>query len=75
MVAGCAPIWPDGEVDPDPAAQARRCIEVIEAALAELGGRLSDVVRTRMFVTDAAHADAVGAVEAQARRAIARKRQ
>lgn len=29
-------------------------------ALAEAGGEPADVVRTRMFLTDAAHADAVG---------------
>lgn len=60
MVAGTAPIWPDGSVDPDPAAQARRCLEIMLAALAEAGGSPEDVVRTRTFLTDAAHADAVG---------------
>jgi enamine deaminase RidA (YjgF/YER057c/UK114 family) len=62
IVAGSAPIWPDGSCDPDPRAQARRCCEIIAAALAELGAGTADVVRTRMFVTDAAHAEAVGAV-------------
>lgn len=32
--------------------QAKRCLEIIEEALIELGGDLSHVVRTRMFVTD-----------------------
>ncbi len=36
----------------DAYAQTRRCLEIIEAALAELGAGLADVVRTRMFVTD-----------------------
>jgi enamine deaminase RidA (YjgF/YER057c/UK114 family) len=62
IVGGTAPIWPDGSCDPDPASQARRCLEIIAAALAELGADPADVVRTRMFVTDAAAADAVGAV-------------
>jgi len=61
-VAGTAPVWPDGGCDPDPAAQARRCCEIIAAALAELGGTLDDVVRTRMFVTDPGIAEAVGLV-------------
>ena len=33
--------------------QARRCLEIVAAALAELGASTKDVVRTRMFVTDA----------------------
>ncbi len=59
-VAGTAPIWPDGSCDPDPGAQARRCLEVIEEALSELGAGLEHVVRTRMFISDRAHQDAVG---------------
>jgi enamine deaminase RidA (YjgF/YER057c/UK114 family) len=64
-VGGTAPVWPDGTCDPDPAVQARRCCEIIAAALDELGASLADVVRTRMFVTSADHADAVGAVHAE----------
>ena len=53
-VSGSAPVGADGElVGPgDPYLQAKRCIEIIAAALAEVGADLSDVVRTRMFVTD-----------------------
>ena len=36
----------------DAYAQTKRCLEIIADALAELGADLSDVVRTRMFVTD-----------------------
>ena len=32
--------------------QTKRCLEIIEEALAGLGAELSDVVRTRLFVTD-----------------------
>ena len=60
IVAGTAPIWPDGAVDPDPGAQARRCLEIMLNALEEAGGRASDVVRTRMFITDAADGDRIG---------------
>lgn len=60
LVSGTAPIWPDGTCDPDPEAQARRCLEIIAAALAEAGADVADVVRTRTFVTDPAVADAVG---------------
>jgi enamine deaminase RidA (YjgF/YER057c/UK114 family) len=64
-VSGTAPVWPDGEVDPDPATQARRCIEIALAALAELGGRPEDVVRTRQYVVSPDDADAVGAVHGE----------
>lgn len=60
IVSGTAPIWPDGSCDPDPAVQARRCLEIIAAALAEAGARLDQVVRTRTFLTDRSFADAVG---------------
>lgn len=64
-VSGTAPVWPDGEVDPDPAAQARRCWEIALGALAELGGTPADVVRTRQLLVEAADADAVGAVHGE----------
>lgn len=62
VVSGTAPVWPDGSCDPDSAAQARRCCEIIVGALVELGATPADVVRTRMYVTDASVADAVGLV-------------
>jgi len=64
-ISGTAPVWPDGEVDPDPAVQARRCWEIALAALAELGGRPEDVIRTRQYVVDPTDADAVGAVHGE----------
>jgi enamine deaminase RidA (YjgF/YER057c/UK114 family) len=64
-VAGTAPVWPDGAVDPDPAVQARRCWEIAVAALEELGGRVEDVVRTRQYVVTPDVADAVGAVHGE----------
>ena len=60
VVAGTAPIWEDDSVDPDPGAQARRCLEIMLNALEEAGGSPRDVVRTRMFITDAKHSDVVG---------------
>jgi enamine deaminase RidA (YjgF/YER057c/UK114 family) len=64
-VSGTAPVWPDGSVDPDPAAQARRCWEICLTALEELGGSVDTVVRTRQYVVDAADAEAVGAVHGE----------
>jgi enamine deaminase RidA (YjgF/YER057c/UK114 family) len=57
FVAGTAPIMP-GDADPptDPYGQAKRCLEIVEAALREAGGGLGDVVRTRLLMTDAANA-------------------
>ena len=46
----------------DPVGQARAAFAIIEAALAEAGFALSDVVRTRMYVTDAAYAAPVAEV-------------
>jgi enamine deaminase RidA (YjgF/YER057c/UK114 family) len=60
LVSGTGPIWPDGTTDPDPEAQAARCLEIIVAALAEAGASPEDVVRTRMFLTDPGDGDAVG---------------
>lgn len=60
LVAGTAPIWPDGSCDPDAGVQARRCYEIILAALTELGAEPRHVVRTRVYITDASHTEAVG---------------
>jgi enamine deaminase RidA (YjgF/YER057c/UK114 family) len=53
-VAGTAPIMP-GETDPptDPYAQAKRCLEIIVAALKEVGAGPEHVVRTRAYLTSA----------------------
>jgi enamine deaminase RidA (YjgF/YER057c/UK114 family) len=60
LVSGTTPIWPDGSCDPDPRAQAARCLEIILAALAEAGAGPEHVVRTRMYLVDAADWEAVG---------------
>ena len=58
FVAGCAPIMPDGGDPPaDAYGQAARCLEIVAAALADAGGSLADVVRTRAYLTDAAAFD------------------
>jgi enamine deaminase RidA (YjgF/YER057c/UK114 family) len=64
LVSGTAPIWPDGSCDPDPEAQARRCFEIILAALAEAGVGPEHVVRTRMFLTSGEDGDAVARAHA-----------
>src|SRR5689334_7916779 len=53
-VAGTAPIMP-GEADPPPDAyaQAKRCLEIITAALEQLGAGAEHVVRTRAYLVAA----------------------
>jgi enamine deaminase RidA (YjgF/YER057c/UK114 family) len=62
FVAGTASVGEDGRVahPGDPYRQALRCLEIIEAALRELGAGMEHVVRTRMFVRDPAHWQEVG---------------
>jgi enamine deaminase RidA (YjgF/YER057c/UK114 family) len=65
-VSGTAPVMPDGEPPPEDAyGQARRCLEIIVAALAELGAQPEHVVRTRVFITDAEHWEGVGRAHAE----------
>lgn len=66
LVSGTAPIWPDGSCDPDPAVQARRCLEIILDALARAGAGPGDVVRTRTYITSAKDAEAIGRVHGEA---------
>jgi len=57
-VSGTAPINADGHVSIDAGSQARRCWEIVLAALADLGATAEDVVRTRTYLVTAAAADA-----------------
>ena len=60
-VAGTAPIPRAGEpLAADAYRQMLRCGEIAGEALARLGARPEDVVRTRMYITDPAYADEVG---------------
>ena len=61
-VSGSAAVDENGRLvgEGDMFAQATQCIDVIGAALERLGGSLSDVVRTRTFVTDIDRWDEVG---------------
>jgi enamine deaminase RidA (YjgF/YER057c/UK114 family) len=71
FVSGTAPVMPDGaDPPPDAYGQARRCFEIILAALEEAGASAEHVVRTRMYLTRTedieevgrAHGDVFGAV-------------
>ena len=61
-VSGTAPVADDGSVafPGDPYRQARRCFEIIVAALRAAGAGPEHVVRTRMFAADATDWEAIG---------------
>jgi len=59
-VTGTVGVNADGTYPAGVGAQARRALEIIAAALDALGGRLTDVVRTRLFVTDIAQWEELG---------------
>jgi len=61
-VAGCTAIMEGGVIagPGDPYVQAQQALRNLEDALAKVGARLGDVVRTRMFVTDITQWEAVG---------------
>jgi enamine deaminase RidA (YjgF/YER057c/UK114 family) len=71
-VTGTAPLGPDGKTVGigDPAAQARRCFEIIRRALEGLGASLSDVVRTRILLTRIEDWEAVAQVHEEIFREI-----
>ena len=63
MVAGTAPIEPDGSTTPgDAAAQMERCCAIVAKAIADLDGSIDDVVRTSIYLTDRADFDSVARV-------------
>ncbi|MCY3732967.1 MAG: RidA family protein [Chloroflexi bacterium] len=60
-VSGTAAVETDGSVTPGGAgAQTARCLEIIEAAIEDLGGTLADIVRLRMYITDINQAALMG---------------
>src|SRR3954454_42312 len=62
LVSGTGPVLPDGDCPATTLEQARRCWQIVLAALAEAGATAADVVRTRTFLTPAADPD--GAMQA-----------
>jgi enamine deaminase RidA (YjgF/YER057c/UK114 family) len=66
-VSGTAPLGKDGKTVGvgDPAAQARRCFEIIQQSIERLGGQLTDVVRTRTYLTRIGDWEVVGRVHGE----------
>jgi enamine deaminase RidA (YjgF/YER057c/UK114 family) len=65
FVSGTCAVWPDGEVDPDAGVQARRALEIVGSALGEVGASVSHVVRTRIYLVDAADFAAVASAHGE----------
>ncbi|MDO9083457.1 MAG: RidA family protein [Humidesulfovibrio sp.] len=58
-VSGTCGVEADGSVAPDMYGQAKRALQIISDALGQAGAGMQDVVRTRIFVTDASKFDAI----------------
>jgi enamine deaminase RidA (YjgF/YER057c/UK114 family) len=58
-VSGTVGVAADGSTPDGPYAQTKRALEIIQNALAEAGAELSHVVRTRLYLADISHFDAV----------------
>jgi len=62
FVTGTVGINADKTYTADVGAQAKRSLEIIKGAIEALGGKITDVVRTRMFVTDVSQWEKVAQV-------------
>lgn len=60
FVTGTVGLEADGSYAPTVKGQAQRALTIIGAAIEALGGKLSDVVRTRIYVTDISKWQEVG---------------
>jgi enamine deaminase RidA (YjgF/YER057c/UK114 family) len=64
-VTGTVGIGADGKYSPSMEQQTRRSLAIIEAAISALGGKLSQVIRTRMYVTDVSKWEEVAKVHGE----------
>jgi enamine deaminase RidA (YjgF/YER057c/UK114 family) len=64
-VTGTVGVNADGKYSPSLAEQTRRSLEIIRAAIEALGGRLDQVIRTRMYVTDVSQWEQVALVHGE----------
>lgn len=71
-VTGTVAAGPDGAAlcPGDPYGQTRAALAIIERALADVGAAMTDVVRTRLYVTDIDQWEAVGRAHAEVFAAI-----
>ena len=70
-VAGTAGIGADGSVvSDDVVEQMRRALELVKAAIEDLGGSLEDVIMTRIYVSDVHNIDSVAVIHGEVFRDI-----
>ena len=70
-VAGTAGLREDGQViSDDVVEQMRRALEIVRTAIEQLGGKLEDVVITRVYVSDVRNIDSVAVVHGELFREI-----
>jgi enamine deaminase RidA (YjgF/YER057c/UK114 family) len=61
-VTGTVGIGADGKYSPSLVDQTRRSLQIIQAAIESLGGKLEQIIRTRIFVTDVSKWEQVASV-------------
>ncbi|CAN5488151.1 RidA family protein [soil metagenome] len=64
-VTGTVGISANGQYSADLGEQTRRSLAIIQAAIEKLGGKITDVIRTRMFVTDVTQWEQVAKVHGE----------
>jgi enamine deaminase RidA (YjgF/YER057c/UK114 family) len=64
-VSGTVGVNADGKYPPSAGEQTRRSLQIIRAAIEALGGKIEDVIRTRMFVTDVSKWEEVAKVHGE----------
>ncbi len=64
-VTGTVGINSDGSYSPSLSDQTRRSLAIIQGAIEALGGKMRDVIRTRMFVTDVSQWEQVAKVHGE----------
>jgi enamine deaminase RidA (YjgF/YER057c/UK114 family) len=64
-VSGTVGANADGKYSPSVGEQTRRSLLIIRAAIEALGGKIEDVIRTRMFVTDVSKWEEVAKVHGE----------
>jgi enamine deaminase RidA (YjgF/YER057c/UK114 family) len=64
-VTGTVGVEADGSYSSSLKAQTRRSLDIVTAAIEALGGKVSDVIRTRIYVTDISKWEEVGEVHGE----------